>query len=52
MNVATAHLVRAGDAAGDPLAAATALLRDRFGIAHATIQVETTPGTDCEGADW
>lgn len=52
MNVATAHLVT--DTANAPAALdqATAVLRERFGIAHATLQVESTPGTECVGADW
>ncbi|HPB71591.1 MAG TPA: cation diffusion facilitator family transporter [Phycicoccus sp.] len=51
MNVATAHLVTA-DGPSDALSDATSLLRDGFGIAHATLQVETTPSARCEGADW
>lgn len=50
MNVATAHLVADGPAA-DALASATAVLRDRFGIAHATIQIERADH-ECVGADW
>ena len=50
MNVATAHLVADGPAA-DVLASATAVLRDRFGIAHATIQIERADH-ECVGADW
>ena len=50
MNVATAHLVADGPAA-DALASATAALRDRFGIAHATIQIERADH-ECVGADW
>lgn len=50
MVVATAHLVTDGQA--DPLDEATSLLRDRFGIAHATLQVETTSRPGCVSADW
>lgn len=55
MNVATAHLVadpaasEGGDAA---LAAAGAMLREKFGIAHATLQVEASHGAGCEAVDW
>ena len=31
---------------------AGALLRDRFEIAHATLQVESGETNDCTGADW
>jgi cobalt-zinc-cadmium efflux system protein len=50
MNVATAHLVSDDRAGSNPLTAASTLLRERFGIAHATLQVESA-GT-CQGADW
>lgn len=52
MDVATVHLVAATDATADVLATATALLRERFGIAHATIQVESRDQAHCSGADW
>lgn len=52
MNVATAHLVTDTANASAALDQATAVLRERFGIAHATLQVESTPGTECDGADW
>lgn len=52
MNVATAHLVTDGLPGSDPLAGASALLRERFAIAHATLQVESTPSAQCDGADW
>jgi cobalt-zinc-cadmium efflux system protein len=52
MNVATVHLVTVEDASSDVLAAATELLRERFGIAHATIQVESRDQAHCSGADW
>ena len=50
MNVATAHLVSDDRAGSNPLTAASTLLRERFRIAHATLQVESA-GT-CQGADW
>jgi cobalt-zinc-cadmium efflux system protein len=50
MDVATAHLVAAGQA-DVVLADAAVLLRERFGIAHATLQVETSD-KDCHGVDW
>ncbi|MBM6401559.1 cation diffusion facilitator family transporter [Phycicoccus sonneratiae] len=51
MDVATAHLVASGD--GDRvLAEASTLLRERFGIAHATLQVETVENHHCQGVDW
>lgn len=52
MNVATAHLVTDETQGASVLSAATVVLRERFGIAHATLQVETTPSAECEGADW
>ncbi|WP_392543834.1 cation diffusion facilitator family transporter [Oryzobacter telluris] len=52
MNVATVHLVAGGEAAADVLAVSTELLRERFGIAHATIQVESRDQAHCSGADW
>jgi cobalt-zinc-cadmium efflux system protein len=53
MNVATAHLV-ATDAAQGPevLAAAGELMREQFGIAHATLQVEPRESPACEELDW
>ncbi|NUR14859.1 cation diffusion facilitator family transporter [Terrabacter sp. C0L_2] len=61
MNVATAHLVAApagDDAAGQQvdgstiLAAAAAVMRDRFGIEHATLQVEPAGSTACAQTSW
>ena len=53
MDVATAHLVTTRtDAAPEVLEAASAMLRDRFHVAHATLQVETTDRSECRGADW
>ncbi len=60
MDVATVHLVMDGGPEAGPgstdaaevLQAAGRLLRERFGIAHATIQVESPQGYPCQGADW
>ena len=53
MNVATVHLVAVTEeASADVLASATELLRERFGIAHATVQVESRDHAHCSGADW
>ncbi len=53
MDVATAHLVTTQRyAAADVLDAATVMLRERFHVAHATLQVETTDRSRCQGADW
>lgn len=51
MNVATAHLVAGDDSAAGVLNDSSVLLRERFGIAHATLQVETSD-KQCEGVDW
>lgn len=52
MNVATAHLVtRAGSPPGPVLTAARTVLRSRFGIEHATLQVEPL-GLDCGDPSW
>lgn len=48
--VLTAHLVIPGGHPGDGFLAETRLmLRDRFGIGHATVQVETHNDAGCEG---
>lgn len=52
MNVATAHLVADETTGGEAMHTAGRILRDRFEIAHATIQVETVSGRECQGADW
>ena len=52
MNVATGHLVTDSADSAEVLNAATTVLREEFGIAHATLQVEGTPGHDCLGASW
>ncbi len=45
----TAHLVMPGGHPGDAFLAATqAMLHDRFGIAHATLQIEIDPGCALE----
>src|SRR5690625_2561213 len=53
MNVATAHLV-AGHGAdhGTVLASAQQVLRDRYGIAHATLQVEAAGSGGCDDLSW
>ena len=51
MDVATAHLVTTGDSAA-VLGAAAGVLRERFSIAHATLQVEAPANPTCQGADW
>lgn len=50
MDVATAHLVATGDA-DRVLDDASRILREGYGIAHATLQVETRDQR-CQGADW
>lgn len=53
MNVATAHLVTADSA--DPHAVldrARALLRERHGVAHATLQVEPRDHRGCDEVGW
>lgn len=54
MNVATAHLVASSGSDQDAvLAAARDILRDRFGIAHATLQVETAQQQhECSDLTW
>ncbi len=53
MDVATAHLVTSGSARPGPvLAAASATLRERFEIAHATLQIEAEGADECQGTDW
>lgn len=50
MDVATAHLVATGDGAR-ALAGASLVLREKFGIAHATLQVEASD-QKCQNVDW
>lgn len=61
MNVATAHLVAAPAGTGSSeqdidsttiLSAAAAVMRDRFGIEHATLQVEPAGSTACAQTSW
>lgn len=53
MDVATAHLVTSRPDVGPVvLEAASRMLRERFHVAHATLQVETTDRSTCQGADW
>ncbi|MGC5244204.1 cation diffusion facilitator family transporter [Streptomyces albogriseolus] len=53
MNVATAHLVTADRADNHAvLDEARDLLRDRHGVAHATLQVEPAEHTGCERVGW
>jgi cobalt-zinc-cadmium efflux system protein len=53
MDVATAHLVTARpDAGAEVLEAASRMLRERFHVVHATLQIETTDRSQCQGADW
>lgn len=53
MDVLTAHLTVADGAPAQPvLDAARYLLHDRFGLDHATIQVEHGPTTQCQDINW
>jgi cobalt-zinc-cadmium efflux system protein len=53
MHVATAHLVTEDTAdQHGVLDAASDLLRDRYALEHATLQVESADHTHCEEADW
>ncbi len=53
MDVATAHLVTTAAAQPGPvLQQASSTLRDRFAIAHATLQIEAEGASGCQGADW
>ena len=53
MHVATAHLVaRDTSSAADVLAEARAVLRERHGVAHATLQVEPARGEECHELGW
>ncbi|MGC4909514.1 cation diffusion facilitator family transporter [Streptomyces cyaneofuscatus] len=53
MNVATAHLVTADRADGHTvLDEARDLLRERYGVAHATLQVEPASHTGCDRVGW
>jgi len=53
MEVSSAHLmIRAGADAHAVLDAARALLQDRYGLTHATLQVEPDDHTGCEELSW
>lgn len=53
MHVATAHLVLAADGdAQQVLDGARRVLRERHGVEHATLQVETTVTRECEDTTW
>lgn len=52
MDVATAHLVAAPDSGREVLTASAEALKEKFGIAHATLQVESPDKKECTGADW
>ena len=53
MDVLTAHLVVAGGhTTQSVLDEARTLLQDRFGLAHATLQVESTVDHACDDVDW
>lgn len=53
MNVATAHLVLTdGASAGEVLSRSQTLLEKRFGIEHATLQVEEQPTQRCHESTW
>ena len=53
MDVATAHLVASRSASSaEVLEAASRMLRERFHIAHATLQVEASGSPTCQGTDW
>lgn len=53
MHVATAHLVTTSPAVAPAvLGSAQALLRDRYRVAHATLQVEETRTRQCHELDW
>ncbi len=53
MNVATAHLVSDDPTTfGATLDQARSLLRDTYGIEHATLQIEQTATRECKELDW
>ena len=51
MHVATAHLMAAEGRGGEVLAAARVLLREEYGVDHATLQVES-PSSACDQTSW
>lgn len=53
MDVASAHLtIDRPDHLGEVLTSARTVLRERYGIAHATLQVEPADTSGCGPADW
>jgi cobalt-zinc-cadmium efflux system protein len=53
MNVATAHLVLLDDADGGAvLVEGQRVLRERYGVEHATLQVEDAPTRACREVSW
>ena len=53
MDVASAHLMTLEDADPHPvLDAARAILRDEFGVGHATLQVEPESHSGCAEVEW
>ena len=52
MHVATAHLVCRDDADPRVLDAAAEMLRERFAMDHATIQVEPSSARACVETSW
>jgi len=53
MNVATAHLVLLDNAdAQDVLQLSQQMMREKFGIEHATLQVEERPTKNCHDVTW
>lgn len=53
MNVATAHVVsETGADQAHILNHASAIMRDRFGISHATLQLEPPGSAACQGVSW
>ena len=51
MHVATAHLLAAEGQVGEVLATARVLLREEYGVEHATLQVES-PSSACDQTSW
>lgn len=53
MHVATAHLVlRAKASAPEVLQGAQLILRQNYGVEHATLQVEASASRNCEELTW
>lgn len=51
MHVATAHLMAAEGRGGEVLASARVVLREEYGVEHATLQVES-PSSACDQTSW